>query len=289
MQSSLHVNNERQWTLVIKPKTPLLQLHLADLWRYRDLLFLFVKRDFTATYKQTILGPLWFLIQPLLSTFMFVVIFDRIAGIPTDGIPSQLFYLSGLVVWNYFAACLNTTAVTFTNNAGLFGKVYFPRMIVPLSNVLSALIHFGIQLALLLGCILYFCLFKGLVLQLSAYVLVVPFVLLIVASLGLGFGLIISALTAKYRDLVYLVSFGVQLLMYATPVIYPVSFLKGDYKTLIMANPITPLIELFRHAVLGVGEVNPFYLLSSLFFTLVILFTGIIIFNKVEKTFMDVI
>ena len=288
LQNSLTTETHK-WSQVIRPRTSLFDLRLQDVWRYRDLLFMFVKRDFTALYKQTILGPLWFVIQPLLSTFMFVVIFDRIAGIPTDGVPSALFYLSGLVVWNYFATCLNNTSVTFTNNANLFGKVYFPRIIAPLSNVLSALINFGIQLAILVAFVAYFCLFKGLTLHFNGYLFLIPFVLLLVASLGLGLGLIISALTTKYRDLVYLVSFGVQLLMYATPVIYPLSFLKGKYKLFILANPITPLIESFRHAVLGVGEVSAGYLLYSLAVTMLILFLGVVVFNRVEKSFMDVI
>jgi len=279
----------KSWSQIIKPRTSLFDLRLRDAWRYRDLLFMFVKRDFTALYKQTILGPLWFVIQPLLSTFMFVVIFDRIAGIPTDGVPSALFYLSGLVVWNYFATCLNNTSVTFTNNANLFGKVYFPRIIAPLSNVLSALINFGIQLTILLVFVAYFCLFKGLTLHFNGYLLLVPFVLFLVASLGLGLGLIISALTTKYRDLTYLVSFGVQLLMYATPVIYPLSFLKGKYKFFILANPITPLVESFRRAILGVGEIGTGYLLYSFAVTMVILFLGVVVFNRVEKSFMDVI
>lgn len=279
----------QKWSQVIRPRTSLFDLRLQDVWRYRDLLFMFVKRDFTALYKQTILGPLWFVIQPLLSTFMFVVIFDRIAGIPTDGVPSALFYLSGLVVWNYFATCLNNTSVTFTNNANLFGKVYFPRIIAPLSNVLSALINFGIQLTILVVFVAYFCLFKGLTLHLNGYLFLIPFVLFLVASLGLGLGLIISALTTKYRDLTYLVSFGVQLLMYATPVIYPLSFLKGKYKFFILANPITPLVESFRRAVLGVGEIGAGYLLYSFAVTMVILFLGVVVFNRVEKSFMDVI
>lgn len=289
MQSSIQVNTDRKWSLVIKPKTPLLQLHLADLWRYRDLLFLFVKRDFSASYKQTILGPLWFLIQPLLSTFMFVIIFDRVAGIPTAGIPSSVFYLSGLVLWNYFAACLNNTAVTFTTNSNIFSKVYFPRMIVPMANVISALVSFGIQFSILLVFIVYHIFASSLTVQLNAYMLLMPFLLILVALLGLGMGLIVSSLTAKYRDLVHLIAFGVQLLMYATPVIYPLSFVEGKYKLFILANPITPLIEVFRFALLGVGEFRVGYLIYSICVVLIILFLGAITFNKVEKNFIDTI
>ncbi|HEV7329756.1 MAG TPA: ABC transporter permease [Flavisolibacter sp.] len=283
------IKENEKWSLVIRPKTSLLALNLQDLWRYRDLLVLFVKRDFKAMYKQTVLGPLWFLIQPLLSTFMFVIIFDRVAGIPTAGIPSSVFYLSGLVLWNYFAACLNNTAVTFTANSNIFGKVYFPRMIAPMSNVITALVSFGIQFGILLVFILYHAVFSAMPVQMGGYLLILPFVLLLVAFLGLGLGLIVSSLTAKYRDLVHLIGFGVQLLMYATPVIYPLSFVEGKYKLFILANPISPLIEVFRFALLGVGELRPGYLLYSSCVVFFILFTGIVVFNKVEKNFIDTI
>jgi lipopolysaccharide transport system permease protein len=279
----------KRWSLIIKPQTPWFDLHLHDLWRYRDLLFMFVKRDFVSVYKQTILGPIWFVIQPLLTTLMFIIIFDKVAGIPTDGAPPALFYLSGLVVWNYFSACLNKTATTFTANANIFGKVYFPRLIVPLSNVLSALISFCIQMGLLLGLIAYYYLFLGSKIYFNYFLLFIPFLLLLVAGLGLGFGIIISSITTKYRDLVFLVSFGVQLLMYATPVIYPLSFFHGKYKAFILANPITPLIEGFRFALLGVGEVNIMYISYSVLFTFITLFIGVLIFNKVQKNFMDVV
>lgn len=293
LSSEIHkknkVSHSPKWSLVIKPKYSLFDLHLKDLWRYRDLLFMFVKRDFAAIYKQTILGPLWFLIQPLLSTLMFMIIFNKVAGIPTEGIPSPIFYLSGLIVWNYFAACLNNTAVTFSANASIFGKVYFPRMIVPLSNVISALVGFGIQLFILIVLTAYYYFFTPMDLQLNALVLLIPFLLFLVASLGLGLGLIVSSLTTKYRDLTFLISFGVQLLMYATPVIYPLSFIKGKYRMFILANPITPIIESFRYAFLGVGEFNAGHLLYSVGFTAFVLFLGVIIFNRVEKSFMDVI
>lgn len=217
-----------KWTLIIKPKTSWFDLHLKDIWTYRDLLLMFVKRDFIAVYKQTILGPLWFLIQPLLTTIMFILVFDKVAKIPTDSAPPALFYLSGLVIWNYFSSCLNKTSVTFTANAGIFGKVYFPRLIIPLSNVVSALIGFAIQLTLLLLLIAYHHWVLGINIQLNTYLIFIPFLLLLVAALGLGVGIIISSLTTKYRDMVHLVSFGTQLLMYATPVIYPLSFLKEN-------------------------------------------------------------
>ncbi|WP_246343698.1 ABC transporter permease [Adhaeribacter radiodurans] len=250
---------------------------------------MFVKRDFVSLYKQTILGPLWFIIQPILTTFMFVIIFNKIAGISTNGIPSALFYLSGLVIWNYFSTCLTTTANTFTANAGIFGKVYFPRLIVPLSSVLSALISFCIQLGILLVLIGYYYFILDVNIKFNPYVLFIPFLLLVIALLGLGLGIIISSVTTKYRDLVFLVTFGIQLLMYATPIIYPLSFLSGKYKAFILANPITPIVEIFRYSLLGVGEVNIWYIAYSITFTLVTLFIGVLIFNKVEKSFMDVI
>ncbi|MEX2566451.1 MAG: ABC transporter permease [Cyclobacteriaceae bacterium] len=279
----------KNWTLVIKPKTSWFDLHLHDLWTYRDLLLMFVKRDFISVYKQTILGPLWFVVQPLLTTFMFIVVFDKVANIPTDSAPPALFYLSGLVIWNYFSSCLNKTSVTFTANAGIFGKVYFPRLIMPLSNVVSALIGFGIQLGLLLMLIGYFHWFMDVNIQLNVYLVFIPFLLLLVAALGLGFGIIISSLTTKYKDLVHLVSFGTQLLMYATPVIYPLSFFEGKYRIFILANPLTPIIEVFRYSLLGVGEFNIWYLFYSVLFTLLSLFAGVLLFNRVEKSFMDVV
>ncbi|RDC66105.1 hypothetical protein AHMF7616_04736 [Adhaeribacter pallidiroseus] len=250
---------------------------------------MFVKRDFVSLYKQTILGPLWFIIQPILTTFMFVVIFDKVAGIPTNGIPSTLFYLSGLVIWNYFSTCLNTTSNTFAANAGIFGKVYFPRLIVPLSSVFSALISFGIQMGILIVLISYYYFVLKVNIHFNYYVFFIPFLLLIIAALGLGLGIIISSLTTKYRDLVFVVTFGVQLLMYATPIIYPLSFLSGQYKTFILANPIAPIVEVFRYSLLGVGEFNAWYISYSVVFTIITLAIGVLIFNKVEKSFMDVI
>nr|WP_262917654.1 ABC transporter permease [Cognataquiflexum rubidum] len=275
--------------MIIKPKTGWFDFQPYDIWRYRDLLMMFVKRDFISVYKQTILGPLWFIIQPMLTTIMFIVVFDQVAGIPTDGAPPALFYLSGLVIWNYFSTCISKTATTFTANSAIFGKVYFPRLIMPLSNVVSALIGFGIQLLLLFLLILYFFFFLGVNLHFNSYILIVPVILLIVAALGLGFGIIISSLTTKYRDLTHLVTFGIQLLMYATPVIYPLSFFSGKYKLLILANPLTSLIEIFRYALLGVGEFNIWYLSYSLIFTLLALSVGILLFNRIEKSFIDVI
>lgn len=286
MQQSI---GTKKWSLIIKPQNSWFDLHLYDLWRYRDLLLMFVRRDFVSLYKQTILGPLWFVLQPVLTTITFIIIFNKGAKIPTDGTPPALFYLSGLVVWNYFSTCLNKTATTFTSNAGIFGKVYFPRLIVPLSNVLSALVSFGIQLALLLLLIAYYYFFLGSSIHFNHFLFFIPVLLLLIAALALGIGIIISSLTTKYRDLVFLFTFGVQLLMYATPVIYPLSFFTGKYKSFILANPITPLVEVFRYSLLGVGEFTIWNIAYCILFTVVTLLIGVLIFNRVEKSFMDVV
>lgn len=276
------------WTMVMRPKKSLFEVNLKELWQYRDLVALFVRRDFVAKYKQTILGPIWFVIQPLLTTLMFVVVFGNIAGIPTDGIPQVLFYMSGIVGWNYFATCLNDTSQTFLKNAAIFGKVYFPRLAMPLSIVISNLVSFFIQFVFLLCFLLYFYL-RGADISTSYEVLLIPFLVMLMAGLGLGFGIIISSLTTKYRDLTHLVSFGVSLWMYATPIIYPLSEIPERYRLLVLANPMTPLVETFKTALLGVGTVNYYHLLYSLAFTVVLLAVGILIFNKVERTFMDTV
>lgn len=284
----LPVNQEEEWTLQIKPKAGLLELHLDEVWRYRDLLWMFVKRDFTATFKQTILGPLWFIIQPVLTTAMFMLVFTRVARIPTDGVPPAIFYLSGLTVWNYFAACLTRTAGTFTSNAHIFGKVYFPRLVVPLSTVISCLINFSIQLTLLIAVMIYYA-SQGQDVQPNIYVTLIPVLLVIIAMLGLGLGIIVSSLTIKYRDLSLLLGFGVQLAMYATPIIYPLSYLSTKYQTLVSLNPVAPLVESFRYAITGSGTFNASHLLYSTGFTVVALLIGIVVFNRVEKNFMDVV
>ncbi len=276
------------WTMVLRPKKSLFEINLRELWQYKDLVALFVRRDFVAKYKQTILGPIWFIIQPLLTTLMFVVVFGNIAGIPTDGIPQVLFYMSGIVGWNYFATCLNDTSQTFLKNASIFGKVYFPRLAMPLSIVISNLVSFFIQFVFLLCFLLYFYL-RGADISTSYEVLLIPFLVMMMAGLGLGFGIIISSLTTKYRDLTHLVSFGVSLWMYATPIIYPLSEIPERYKLMVLANPMTPLVETFKTALLGVGSVNYYHLLYSLAFTVVLLAAGTLIFNKVERTFMDTV
>jgi lipopolysaccharide transport system permease protein len=279
----------QDWSMVIEPQRSLLDLRLRELWQYRDLVMLFVRRDFVAVYKQTILGPLWYLIQPLLTTLTFTFIFGRIASLPTDGLPQFLFYMSGTVVWSYFAACLTKTSETFVQNAHLFGKVYFPRMAVPVSILISNLITFLIQFALFLLFVLYFA-GRGTAIQLNwLWISLSPLLILMMAGLGLGFGVIISSLTTKYRDLRFLVQFGVQLLMYATPVIYPVSSIPEQFQWVILLNPMTPIVEAFRYAFLGAGTVDLGHLLYSFLFMLIVVFLGSVIFNRVEQTFMDTV
>jgi lipopolysaccharide transport system permease protein len=278
-----------QWDMVIRPQRNLLDLRLGELLRYRDLILLFVRRDFVAVYKQTILGPLWYLIQPLLTTITFTIIFGRIASLPTDELPQFLFYMSGTVVWSYFAACLTKTSETFVQNAHLFGKVYFPRLAVPVSILISNLITFVIQFALFLVFVGYFLL-RGTNIQVNwLWIGLSPILILMMAGLGLGFGIIVSSLTTKYRDLRFLVQFGVQLLMYATPVIYPVSSIPERFQWIILANPMTPIVEAFRYAFLGAGTVNTGQLLYSFGIMLVVVFLGSVIFNRVEQTFMDTV
>ena len=280
---------EDNWTMTIEPQRGLLDLRLGELWHYRDLMLLFVRRDFVSVYKQTILGPLWYLIQPLLTTITFTFIFGRIASLPTDGLPQFLFYMSGTVVWSYFASCLTKTSETFVQNANLFGKVYFPRLAVPVSILISNLITFLIQFAMFLVFVLYFV-WRGTSIQFNWFwIALSPVLILMMAGLGLGFGIIISSLTTKYRDLRFLVTFGVSLLMYATPVIYPVSSIPERFQWLILANPMTPIVEAFRYAFLGAGTVDIKHLLYSFAFMLIVVFLGSVIFNRVEQTFMDTV
>ncbi|MFT4095344.1 MAG: ABC transporter permease [Niabella sp.] len=278
----------QHWTEIIKPEISLFQLNLKEVWRYRDLLTLLVKRDFISTYKQTILGPIWFFIQPLLTTLMFVIVFGRIAGISTDGVPQILFYLAGITVWTYFSECLNKTATVFKDNAAIFGKVYFPRLIMPLSIVISNLVKLGIQFLLFLCFWLYFFV-KGGSIHPNWSVLLFPLLVMMMAALGLGFGLVVSAMTNKYKDLIFLLTFAVQLAMYATPVIYPLSGIAPRYRWLIQANPMTSIVEAFRYGFLGSGVLDWWGLLYSAVFALVIMISGALVFNKVEKTFMDTV
>ncbi|MFD2244924.1 ABC transporter permease [Pontibacter ruber] len=279
---------EEDWTLVIKPSSGLFDLQLKEVWRYRDLLQMFVRRDFVAVYKQTILGPIWFFLQPLFTTITFTIVFGNIAGISTDGVPPLLFYMAGIVGWNYFAECLNATSTTFIQNANIFGKVYFPRLIMPLSIVVSNLLKFGVQFILFLVLLGYYIL-SGAYIQPNLTILLVPFLIILMALLGLGFGMLISAMTTKYRDLKFLITFGVQLAMYASPVIYPLSTLPEKYKVYILANPMSSVIETFRYAFLGEGTFSWMYLGYSTLFAMLVFTLGVLIFNKVEKSFMDTV
>jgi len=249
---------------------------------------MFVWRDFVAQYKQTILGPLWHLIQPIFTTALFTIIFGRVAKLPTDGLPPMLFYMAGITCWNYFAQCINSTAGTFIGNAGIFGKVYFPRLCVPVSTVISNIIRFSIQFGLFLCFMAYFWM-RGASFHPNALVLLTPVLVLIMAALGLGLGIIVSSLTIRYRDLQVFITFAVQLLMYATPVIYPSTMIPEKYRWIVLANPMSSLVETFRYAYLGSGTFSPLNLACSGGVTLVVLAVGVVLFNHVERTFMDTV
>ena len=276
------------WTTIIKPKTGWFDINLKELIQYKDLIVMFVKRDFKTMYKQTILGPLWIIINPLMTTLMFTIVFGNIANIPTDGMPQIVFYMLGTTVWTYFSSCLTKTSSTFTGNAAIFGKVYFPRLVTPISTVISGLINFGVQFLMFLGFMAYFMI-KGSPIEPNLWILITPLLLVQLAALALGFGIIISSMTTKYRDLAVLVTFGVQLWMYATPVVYPASQIGGKLKTLMMLNPVSPIVESFRYAFLGSGSIPWNYLGISVVTTLVVLFAGVVLFSRVEKTFMDTV
>ena len=283
------INETTKYHTHISSKHRLLELNLKEVWQYRDLIWLFTKRTFVVTYKQTVLGPAWIFLNPLISSVIYAFVFGGIAGIGTDGVPSILFYLAGNAIWSYFSSCVTKNASTFTANAGVFGKVYFPRLTMPISNVLSSGIQFGVQMLLVLAFLLVYVVTGQVHPNWGAWLLV-PVVLLHLGVLGLGCGIIISSLTTKYRDLAILVTFGVQLWMYITPVVYPMSQLgDGLMKTVLMINPVTAPVELFRYAVLGQGAIMPQYLALSGAVSIAVLLVGIIIFNKVEKTFMDTV
>lgn len=284
-----HEEAVKEWDLTIEPQSSIFSLNLKDVWRYRDLLVMFVKRDFVSFYKQTILGPLWFFIQPLFTTVIFVFVFGNLAAISTDGLPQPLFYMTGIVAWNYFADCLTKTSSVFKDNANIFGKVYFPRLIMPLSIVVSSLVKFAVQFMLLLLLFVYYIAFKDYTPNISFSILLLPLLIIMMAAFSLGLGMIISALTTKYRDLSFLITFGIQLFMYATPVIYPLSAAPEKFKYIIELNPIAPIIESIRYSLLGKGSFTVVSLCYTLVVTLVILVIGTITFNKVERTFMDTV
>jgi lipopolysaccharide transport system permease protein len=281
--------NDKNWDLIVKPQTSLFDINIAELWRYRDLLMLFVRRDVVSVYKQTVLGPLWFFIQPVLTALTFSIVFGHMAGLSTDGKPAFLFYLAGITCWNYFAECLNSTSNTFINNAAIFGKVYFPRLISPLSIIISSLLKFLIQFGLFI-CVYGYAFLQGTIGAPNYLLVLLPILITIMGLMGLALGILISSFTTKYRDLRFLVSFGVQLMMYATPVILPLSEFKGAMFYIVKYNPMTPVIETFKAAFLGIP---PGYDLMGLafasFFTVVLLMIAILLFNKVEKSFMDTV
>ena len=286
---------EGNWTTVIKPRNKLFEVNLKEIWDYRDLLTLFVKRDIITSYKQTVLGPLWWIIQPMMTVIMYMVVFGGIAGIPTDGIPQPLFYLSGVCMWQYFSSCLNSTSGTFTGNAGIFGKVYFPRLIMPLEKIISNLVRFGIQLGLFVAVYVFYAV-KGMAPSPNWYLLLFPLLVVMLAGLALGFGIVISSMTTKYRDLSILFGFIMQLWMYGTPIVYPLSQARGkmaagiDLYTLMHYNPVTPVLEAFKYGALGAGEfIGWGWLAYSFGFMVVLLAVGILVFNKVQQNFMDTV
>ena len=281
------MNNKFDWH--IESKSNFFEFRIKELWSYRDLLWLLVRRDVVSFYKQTILGPIWFFLQPLFTTIVFTLVFGKLGGFKTDGIPQPLLYLTGITAWNYFADCITKTSSVFRDNASMFGKVYFPRLIMPLSIVLSNLLKFCIQLILLLLMIAFYVFYQKEQCFPNVYILLFPALILLMALLGLGVGMVISAMTTKYRDLAFLVTFGIQLLMYGTTVVYPLSVVNTDYRWLIELNPMTPIIETFRYGFLGKGSFNWFSLGCSSVCVLFILTVGIIVFNKVERTFVDTI
>jgi lipopolysaccharide transport system permease protein len=282
------MNNQQNWTEEIKAQNTLFSINFKEVWHYRDLLLMLVKRDYVTFYKQTILGPIWFFIQPLMTTVVYLVLFGQIAKLSTDGAPQIAFYLAGITIWNYFSEALNKTSTVFKDNANLFGKVYFPRLIMPLAIVCSGLMKFAIQFGLFSVVVLYFTFFNPKI-HPNLWVLITPFLVLLMATFALGLGMIFSSLTTKYKDLVFLLSFGIQLFMYATPVVYPTSAMPTKFAWLLHINPLTGIFECFRYAYLGTGSFQPRDLLISTILIGILFFIGIVIYNKVEKSFMDTV
>jgi len=279
---------QQDWTQVIEPHGKLFDLKLRELWEFRDLVKLFVRRDFVAQYKQTILGPVWHLLSPLFTTIVFTIVFGRIAKISTDGLPQFIFYMAGNIIWFYFATVLTATSTTFIGGAGIFGQVYFPRLVTPVSVLISKLIALSIQFGFFICLVIYFMI-RGAPVHPNLWILLTPILVLMMGALGLGGGVIVSALTTRYRDLQVVVGFGVSLLMYATPIVYPLSTVPEKYRIFFMANPISAIVETFRYAFLGAGSLNLYHLLYSFIFIIVIFIVGVVMFNKVERTFMDTI
>ncbi len=283
------MSDKQVWTEIISPQRGLFDVRLSELWRYRDLIALFVKRDFVSIYKQTILGPLWLFIQPLFTTLTFFFVFNKIANIPTDGVHPVLFYLSGITLWTYFSDCFIKTSNTFVGNASIFGKVYFPRLTTPISVIISNIIKLGIQTMLFLVVLCFLVITEGVEVKINATILILPYLVFLMAILGLGLGIIFSSLTTKYRDLSFLLQFGVQLLMYATPIIYPLSYTHGKMRLLLSFNPLTSIIETFRYSFFSIGQFDVWGLAYTTVFSVVTLGMGVLVFNKVEKSFMDTV
>jgi lipopolysaccharide transport system permease protein len=287
MNKSFTNNNE--WSEIIEPKRSLLDLRLKEIWRYKDLVMMFVRRDFVSQYKQTILGPIWLFIQPIFTTFIFLFVFNRIAKISTDGINPTLFYLSGITIWTYFADCLNKTSTTFISNANIFGKVYFPRLVTPISIIISNLLKLGIQMLLLTIVFVIFFILGYQKFTINITILLVPVYIIIMAILGFGLGIIFSSLTTKYRDLSYLLVFGIQLFMYATPVIYPLNSTSEKLRNYLLFNPITSIVENFRYSLFSQGEFLVGGMVYSFIVSIIVLIIGVVLFNQVEKSFMDTV
>ena len=278
----------QNWTEEIKSNTNLLSVNVKEIWHYRDLIYMLVKRDFITFYKQTILGPIWFFVQPILTSLIYLVLFGQVAKLSTDGLPQLAFYLSGITIWNYFSESLSKTSTVFKDNSGVFGKVYFPRLIMPLAIVVSGLMKFSIQFGLFIAVVLYYT-FVDETIQPNSWVLMTPVLIVLMATFALGLGMIFSSLTTKYKDLTFLLSFGIQLAMYATPVVYPISALPVHYRWIVEANPLTAIFECFRYGYLGSGHFDPFSLVYSTICIFIIFTIGVLIFNKVEKSFMDTV
>jgi lipopolysaccharide transport system permease protein len=273
----------------IKPQTSLFEVDIKELWVYKDLIYMYIKRDIVTFYKQTVMGPLWFVIQPILTTVMFMFVFGNLAGLSTDGIPQPLFYFSGIILWNYFSDCLTRNSKIFIENQGVFGKVYFPRLVVPISITISNLVRFFIQFFIFVIIYFYYFFQTDGGVNPNAYILLLPVLILLAAGLSLGFGIIFSSMTTKYRDLTFLLQFGVQLWMYITPVIYPLNSIPKDKQWIIALNPMTSVVETFKYAAIGQGVFSWWYLAYSFVFMIVMLVAGVVIFNKVEKGFMDTV
>jgi lipopolysaccharide transport system permease protein len=286
--SGTTVMANEEWTEVIQPQGRLLDLRWRELWRYRDLVLMFVRRDFVSNYKQTILGPIWFFLQPLLTSFTYLIIFGRAAGLAPGNIPPMVFYLSGITIWNYFSECLTKTATVFKDNSQVFGKVYFPRLTMPVSIIISNLVRFGIQISLFAVIWAYYV-FTDPRVQPNIYLLLIPFLVVIMGIMALGLGMIISAMTTKYKDLIFLLTFGIQLMMFATPVIIPLEKIPAHYQWIIRANPVTSIVEIFRYAFTGVGKIDWPLLAYSCSFAVIILILGTIVFNRVERSFTDTV